>query len=293
MARENGVRLALIGATIVVFVGCGASVSTAPPAGTNPVPTATIEPVVSPTPIPTPTEPAPLYEFTYNGEPGGHGGPPLLDLEAPVVVDYTVTRGCAFTLKVTFGVPDNGIEAARFQISAGTPTVSGTWPLEINPGSYYIVGSETVGCPFHIAAKAVPAEPLPVASPDRSSTLYYEVMKNELIMGGHGGTPMIGMPADLQIDYRVTGTCHFEMSFGTAEGTSDLPKLSLDVAHSEMTGTWLVTIPAGSVLYYADLLPAMGVPTGGFFGDMPLIIAFVILAAFTYSSGLRAPWTVL
>ena len=33
----------------------------------------------------------------------------------------------------------------------------------------------------------------------------------------------------------------------------------------------------------------MGVQTSGFSGDLPLIIAFVILAAFTYTSGLRAP----
>src|SRR5580700_5374426 len=38
------------------------------------------------------------------------------------------------------------------------------------------------------------------------------------------------------------------------------------------------------------VIGAMGVGTGGgFAGDLPLIIAFVILAAFTYTSGLRAP----
>jgi solute:Na+ symporter, SSS family len=37
------------------------------------------------------------------------------------------------------------------------------------------------------------------------------------------------------------------------------------------------------------VIGAMGVETGGFSGDLPLIIAFVILAAFTYTSGLRAP----
>ncbi len=37
------------------------------------------------------------------------------------------------------------------------------------------------------------------------------------------------------------------------------------------------------------VIGAMGVETAGFVGDLPLIIAFVILAAFTYSSGLRAP----
>ncbi len=37
------------------------------------------------------------------------------------------------------------------------------------------------------------------------------------------------------------------------------------------------------------VIGAMGVGTSGFLGDVPLIIAFIILAAFTYSSGLRAP----
>jgi SSS family solute:Na+ symporter len=37
------------------------------------------------------------------------------------------------------------------------------------------------------------------------------------------------------------------------------------------------------------VIGAMGVETSGFLGDLPLLIAFVILAAFTYSSGLRAP----
>src|SRR6185369_4317582 len=37
------------------------------------------------------------------------------------------------------------------------------------------------------------------------------------------------------------------------------------------------------------VLGAMGVETSGLSGDLPLIIAFIILAAFTYTSGLRAP----
>ena len=37
------------------------------------------------------------------------------------------------------------------------------------------------------------------------------------------------------------------------------------------------------------VLGALGIETGGLSGDLPLIIAFVILAAFTYTSGLRAP----
>ena len=37
------------------------------------------------------------------------------------------------------------------------------------------------------------------------------------------------------------------------------------------------------------VIGALGFPAGGWVGDLPLVIAFVILAAFTYSSGLRAP----
>jgi SSS family solute:Na+ symporter len=37
------------------------------------------------------------------------------------------------------------------------------------------------------------------------------------------------------------------------------------------------------------VIAAMGVHAGGFLGELPLVVAFVILAAFTYTSGLRAP----
>ena len=37
------------------------------------------------------------------------------------------------------------------------------------------------------------------------------------------------------------------------------------------------------------VIAAMGVESTGFLGDLPLVIAFVVLAAFTYTSGLRAP----
>jgi solute:Na+ symporter, SSS family len=37
------------------------------------------------------------------------------------------------------------------------------------------------------------------------------------------------------------------------------------------------------------VIGALGFPSGGFTGHLPLIIAFLILAAFTYKSGLRAP----
>src|SRR5450755_2101976 len=63
--------------------------------------------------------------------------------------------------------------------------------------------------------------------------------------------------------------------------------LSLAVA---ITGI-VATMPyiALQLLGIQVVIGAMGVGTTGFYGDLPLIIAFVILAAFTYTSGLRAP----
>ena len=37
------------------------------------------------------------------------------------------------------------------------------------------------------------------------------------------------------------------------------------------------------------VIAALGVGSTGWLGEVPLIVAFVILAAFTYTSGLRAP----
>jgi solute:Na+ symporter, SSS family len=63
--------------------------------------------------------------------------------------------------------------------------------------------------------------------------------------------------------------------------------LALAVA---MTGI-VATMPyiALQLLGLQVVIGAMGVGTVGVYGDLPLIIAFVILAAFTYTSGLRAP----
>jgi len=63
--------------------------------------------------------------------------------------------------------------------------------------------------------------------------------------------------------------------------------LSLAVA---VTGI-LATMPyiALQLVGIEVVLAAMGVTATGLMGDLPLIVAFVILAAYTYNSGLRAP----
>src|SRR5437764_97955 len=75
-----------------------------------------------------------------------------------------------------------------------------------------------------------------------------------------------------------------------------------DFVHGRYGNRWLAlavavtgivaTMPyiALQLLGLQVVIGAMGVGTGGgLAGDIPLIIAFVILAAFTYTSGLRAP----
>jgi SSS family solute:Na+ symporter len=63
--------------------------------------------------------------------------------------------------------------------------------------------------------------------------------------------------------------------------------LALTVA---LTGL-LATMPyiALQLVGMEVVIGALGFPAGGFTGHIPLIIAFIILAAFTYTSGLRAP----
>ena len=65
------------------------------------------------------------------------------------------------------------------------------------------------------------------------------------------------------------------------------PLLGLIVA---ITGI-LATMPyiALQLVGIEVVIAALGFPTTGFVGDLPLIIAFVVLAAYTYTSGLRAP----
>lgn len=70
-------------------------------------------------------------------------------------------------------------------------------------------------------------------------------------------------------------------------GRFDSRPLALAVA---CTGI-LATMPyiALQLVGIQVVLAGMGISGGGIIGDLPLVIAFVILAAFTYSSGLRAP----
>ena len=92
-------------------------------------------------------------------------------------------------------------------------------------------------------------EPSAVPSP----VIYYEVEKNA--EGGHGGPPLVSLPATIAIDYTVRGTCTFSIDLDTAATTTG-PQLRLAVTGPEMSGTWRLSIPAGS--YYVLTGEAVG-----------------------------------
>src|ERR1051326_8716919 len=89
---------------------------------------------------------------------------------------------------------------------------------------------------------------------------------------------------------RLWSVCHKHGYLTTADfvrGRYGNRWLALVIA---LTGI-LATMPyiALQLVVMQVVIGAMGIETTGLLGDLPLIIAFVILAAFTYSSGLRAP----
>jgi SSS family solute:Na+ symporter len=70
-------------------------------------------------------------------------------------------------------------------------------------------------------------------------------------------------------------------------GRYQSPSLALAIA---VTGI-MATLPyiALQLVGIQVIIAALGFPTEGWIGEMPLVISFLILAAYTYTSGLRAP----
>ena len=87
--------------------------------------------------------------------------------------------------------------------------------------------------------------------------------------------------------WRVAHRHDFVTGADFVRGRYGSPTLALLVA---ATGI-LATLPyiALQLVGMEVVIAALGFPIGGMLGDLPLIAAFVILAAYTYTSGLRAP----
>ena len=87
--------------------------------------------------------------------------------------------------------------------------------------------------------------------------------------------------------WRVAHRHNYVTGADFVRGRYGSPTLALLVA---LTGI-LATMPyiALQLVGMEVVIAALGFPMGGMLGDLPLIVAFVILAAYTYTSGLRAP----
>src|SRR5262249_24306932 len=111
--------------------------------------------------------------------------------------------------------------------------------------------------------------------------------------------PSRSSPSHTRSSLILFSSCFFRGSgtFATVTTMSRQPTSS--AAGSATAGSRLATAIAGIIAtlpYIALQLVGLQVVIGGignlgagYAGDLPLVIAFIILAAFTYSSGLRAP----
>lgn len=101
------------------------------------------------------------------------------------------------------------------------------------------------------------AAPSPTVTPAPTGTLIYEVSKNEVAAGGHGGPPLLTFPGSFVVDYTASGTCAFTVGFVRLEGPdATLPRFDLAVTGTTRSGTWAVTIPPGD--YYPSVGPESG-----------------------------------
>ena len=136
-----------------------------------------------------------------------------------------------------------------------------------------VLGLLSAGC---VTSRATPVLPTPTlstaiitATPSTTATdtptstatdaptpaMFYEAAKNA--EGGHGGPPLLRLPDDVVVEYRVSGTCTFELMFVTPAGHDTAPSLRLVVPGAVMKGTWEdATIVPGS--YYPSISEAVG-----------------------------------
>ncbi len=121
-------------------VGCTFHlVAHAPTATTSPVPMAQATPVV-------------YFDVTKVAD-GPHGFADPVALPPSFVVDYSATGTCEFSMNLAIPTPDVGASVATLAISVTGTTVSGSWPVKIPAGSYWVRPGEAVGCTFVVTVR--------------------------------------------------------------------------------------------------------------------------------------------
>jgi hypothetical protein len=81
-----------------------------------------------------------------------------------------------------------------------------------------------------------------------------EITKNG--EGGHGGPPLVDLPAAFVVDYKVTGTCTFQLSFEPADMSTAVQVRSVTVSGTSKSGAWDVQLTPGK--YYVHPNEAVG-----------------------------------
>jgi hypothetical protein len=157
------IRTAAVALLVAACAGQGPAI--APPA------TAT-SPVIAPTGAPTIDTPAPQPTFPPEPDPshlpagfiesfgqpteevGGHGGSPDVALPASVAIDYWVSGTCDFRIDILDPAATDLTPVATFAMRMLGSTVSGTWPVSIKAGRYYVTPLDTPGCRFYVTVRA-------------------------------------------------------------------------------------------------------------------------------------------
>ena len=114
--------------------------------------------------------------------------------------------------------------------------------------------------PAATQAVSTQASPTPVPSTEAAPTepaatpvIYSQVQKNA--EGGHGGPRPIDLPSDVVVDYSVTGTCSFDVSFEPEDGSPTTQSFTLPVSDAA-AGSWDVHLRPGR--YLVDIGEAVG-----------------------------------
>jgi hypothetical protein len=146
-------RAALV-ACLALLAACGSSGQPGSPPAALETATPTAEAPGTPTPAPTPAPSAtpvstsdPIIGIMKNQE-GPHGVPGPVDLPASIVAYYTVAGRCTFTIEIRRDDAKQTLVESLSRKEAGGETDA--WHVSLEPGSYYVIPGEAVGCTYTI-----------------------------------------------------------------------------------------------------------------------------------------------
>jgi hypothetical protein len=73
-----------------------------------------------------------------------------------VAIDYWVSGTCDFRIEIHDAISTEANPVATFAIRMLGATVSGTWPVSIHAGQYFVNPLDAPGCRFEVTVRAAP-----------------------------------------------------------------------------------------------------------------------------------------